>query len=138
MPLVMGDWKLFIDKLQLTFNLNSMNNRGRFGCAIDRIPSLGRPLIGGGYWNDISQQIYFTVAAESDAPNSFVNYIFRGYQIEGVQTSDPAGDRLWSLTGIYDVSGINLDLDDVLNLAGWDKFPRRQTFGWYAQITEII
>lgn len=138
MPLVMGDWKLFIDKLQLTLNFTGMNNRGHFNCAVHTIPNIGRPLLGEGYWNDISQQIYFTVAAEFGGPTEFVNYIFRGYQIEGLQTSDPAGDKLWTLLGIYNVSGINSNLDSVLNLASWDKFPRRQSFGWYAQITEII
>lgn len=137
MSLIMGDWTIFLDKRKFTLNLANINNHGHFHCAL--VISGQTPLLGEGYWNDIAKRIYFNVHTEPQSiPTPILNYTFDGYLVEMVPSEEPGADKLWTLVGTYHVSGIGMNLQDALELAGWTDFPRRENFGWYAHITEVI
>ena len=58
-------------------------------------------------------------------------------QIEGLSTGDPSSDKLWTLVGTYQVSASDASLE-ALNHLGPEQNSKRQKFGWYAQIIEVI
>ena len=139
MPLITGDWKLFIDKRQLSLELSGIDNRGHFSCLIENL--LQPPLHGEGYWNELAQQVSFSMNAEiANFGGNKINYFFNGYQVEGTRTDDPASDKVWTLAGSYQVSVIGESLEHLpkssLGILVQDS--RRQALGWYAQITEIM
>jgi hypothetical protein len=136
MSLIMGNWTLFVDKRKFTLNLTNIDNHGHFNCGL--VPSGEVPLPGEGYWNDIAKRIYFNVHTDAIVGTSVLNYTFDGYLVEMVPSEEPGADKLWTLVGTYHVSGIGMNLDSALESAGWTDFPRRENFGWYAHITEVI
>ena len=140
MPLTMGDWKLFIDKKQLSMKFSALDNRGHFMCQIIDL-LVGVPALHGeGYWNELAEQVSFSMNTE--IPNfggNKINYFFNGYQIEGVSTIDSASDKLWTLAGSCQVSVIGESLEHLpKSLELLVQHSRRQALGWYAQITEIL
>jgi len=139
MPLIMGEWKLFMDKKQLSLNFSGIDNRGHFFCDSELIPGVQEKLHGEGYWNELANKISFFMYAESAGGESYIHIFFNGYQTEGIPTEHPASDKLWTLTGSYQISGVKMDLQDALQLLGITvQNSRRQEYGWYAQKTEVI
>lgn len=132
----MGDWNLFVDKQKITLNFANINSTGLFLCAFTYDGVIFR---GSGYWNDATKRIYFTANEDiSPPPSSALNFSFEGYIVEDVPSSEPGHDKLWTLVGTYHVSGVGMDIDSALTRAGWTDFPRREYFGWYANIVETV
>lgn len=81
MPLIMGEWKLFIEKKKATVFFNSIDNHGRFDCAISGMPFQGdRPMLGEGFWGEAARQICFSTFWMMDnTPNDqkFLNFFFK-------------------------------------------------------------
>ena len=144
MPLIMGDWKLFIDKKAVSLKLQNIDNHGQFFAQIHNLIPGGVevPLHGEGFWNELAKQVCFSVSTDipnSPPPGNKITFFFNGYQMEGISTSDPASDRLWTLLGTYQVSTIGEPLQNIpqsLGLTVQDS--RRQQLGWYAHITEVM
>ena len=136
MTLITGSWKLFTDKKQADLHIDNLTSKGKFTVSINNwLTEVGIPSIQGeGLWDDVSQQITMVVSHEIETGG--VSFIFNGYQIEGPEPVDPAGDILWILMGTYQASPINLGLD-VIGERIPVETPRRQMLGWYAQITEV-
>jgi hypothetical protein len=138
MTLITGSWKFFTDKKQADLHIDSLTSKGKFTVSINNWLTgggVGIPSIQGeGLWDDVSQQITMFVSHEIESGG--VAFIFNGYQIEGPEPADPAGDRLWILMGTYQVLPIKLGLDVIGDRIPAET-PRRQTLGWYAQITEV-
>jgi hypothetical protein len=140
MPLIMGEWKLFIDKNQLPLRFHSIDNHGHFLCDIQNlIPGGGIPLHGEGLWSELGKQVSFSVYTDiPNSPGNKIVYSFNGYQIEGT-SSDPALDKLWTLSGTYQISTLGVFLEEIPTLLGLlVQDSRRQKLGWYAQIIEVI
>jgi hypothetical protein len=137
MGLLMGDWNLFVDKQKFTLNLTNITSVGHFSCGFVHS---GVTLAGSGYWNDATKRIYFSVNEElQPVPGaSALNFTFEGYLVEEVPSGEPGHDILWTLVGTYHVSEVGRDIDSALNRAGWTDFPRREYFGWYANIIETV
>jgi len=73
-----------------------------------------------------------------NSPGSKIVYFFNGYQIEGT-SSDPALDKLWTLSGTYQISTLGEFLQNIPPMLGLlVQDARRQKLGWYAQILEVI
>lgn len=140
MPLIMGDWKLFIDKKNLLLKFSNLNSRGYFFCSLaDLIHGGVPPLHGEGFWNEVAQQIsFFMYTNVPDSPDNKIHYFFNGYQIEGLPTLDPSSDKLWTLLGTYQVSLLGESFEKTSELDILVQNPRRQKLGWYAQITEVL
>jgi hypothetical protein len=89
--------------------------------------------------NDVAKRIYFIVREDLQPPNnSALCFSFEGILVEDVPSTDPGADKLWTLVGTYQVSGVNMSLDTALGRAGWTDFPRRVYFGWYANKIEYV
>ena len=142
MPLIMGDWKLFINNKQLTMEFSDIDNRGHFVCKIDGLSEGVTGHQGEGFWNELAEQLslftYAVIPGGGGDNLTRINYFFNGYQIEGVSADDSASDKLWTLAGSYQVSVFGAFIENLpksLGLLVQDS--RRQALGWYAQKTEI-
>jgi hypothetical protein len=121
MPLLIGDWRLFIDKKLLLLRFHNMDNSGHFSSEIHNLIGGGGGLAlrGEGFWNELAKQLSFSVFIEiPNSPEKKIIYFFNGYQIEGTSTNDPASDKLWTLSGTYQVSTIGEFLQNIPGLLG--------------------
>jgi len=141
MPLVEGEWKLFIDKKEVPLKIMDLDNKGHIQCTMENWVVYGgaAPLLGDGFWNELGKQITFK--AEKVIPpgdSNIIVFSFNGYLIEGTST-EPAVDKLWTLVGTYQILMTKTFIPSIpTNLGLLTQDSRRQKLGWYAQITEVI
>ena len=77
-----------------------------------------------GFWDETSQTITFAIK-EGDGLALFKGYLFRT-----VQSPEPGRDVMVTLTGSLQVAG---SIASFFNASA-----RRNAFGWFAQITEVV
>jgi hypothetical protein len=67
MPLVEGEWKLFIDKKEVPLKIMDLDNKGHIQCTMENWVVYGgaAPLLGDGFWNELGKQITFKADQEN-------------------------------------------------------------------------
>jgi hypothetical protein len=128
MPLLTGAWKININGSEGIMNITQVGSDGSvIGTAID-IPFMG-------FWNESSQEIFFeTVVPQLGGVNStgiITGAFFVGYLFNTPPDAAAGSDIRWTLCGyMRTVPAANLNFV-VPN-------SRRSTFGWFAQLTQVI
>ena len=144
MPLLTGNWRLFVGGPEETLGITDLQPSGNFAASVGPalvlhlFPALGGAagplgMSGRGFWNEVGQAIAFSLRFNMP-PLGHQNLLFTGYQVQPPGGADPAQDVVWTLAGEFQhVSGIGAP-QTVLP----DESARRFVFGWYAQITQVI
>jgi hypothetical protein len=150
MPLLMGDWRLFVGGTQTSLVLRDLQASGRFKVSANQrlstnlfpaLPAGGSfPMDGEGFWNEVGQAISFSLTGTSAAVGNVpVTLQFTGYQVQPVfvAPADPAQDLIWTLVGEFrHALAVTPPLPSPALLP--NESARRFIFGWYAQITQVI
>lgn len=133
MPLLAGTWKINVNGTEgdLVINLNADETIG--GTVI------GVPL--SGYWNEASQMIFFeslvppllglvngipVLVGSSNSLGTFVGYLF-----STPPAPPPGSDIEWTLSGY-------VMTPPLVGFPAAVSNSHRTTFGWFAEITEVI
>lgn len=129
MPLLIGNWKINVNGSEGDLNIGA-NVSGTIAGSVIGIPFTG-------YWNEASQMIFFESISPAgvDANGSVFGSVnrgtFVGYLFSTPPQPIPGSDVKWTLCGYVTTppgGGFSAALSNT----------RRTTFGWLAQITEII
>jgi hypothetical protein len=135
MPLLTGTWKININGTEGDLNINSISADGTiFGTAIN-IPFSG-------FWNEAAQMIFFETitpitanAGVSGNPPAVSGGVaraqFTGYLFVTPPVSAPAADLRFTLSGY-----VRTPPSGGLGIT--PPTSRRFTFGWFAQITQVV
>jgi hypothetical protein len=146
MPLIMGNWDLYMDRSKGTLTLTNIDATGHFVAMI--APTLMLELFGGdfgqvggsgatgfGFWDEAGKEISFHVMLlPGQAPDVRMLVYCHGYQIEGPTPEDPGQDVIVTLAGSFHgatSSGVALAPVPRMNT-------RRMRLGWYAQIRQVV
>jgi hypothetical protein len=146
MPLLMGNWRLFVGGLppDVRLVMSDLQPGGRFkvsspGALSSRFVQGGMPfpMSGEGFWDEVGQAVSFTVGGTPPpAPSVPVVVVFAGLQVAPTLVADPAEDQVWTLVGEF--RHALTAVPPQLPVAIPDESARRSVFGWYAQITQVI
>jgi hypothetical protein len=123
MPLQTGVWHMNVNGVEGDLNIQSVDNNGvvagmLFGQGIQ------------GFWNEVTQSISF--ATHVINVNQITPRFYKGFLFSTPFQPQPGQDVLWTLAGFtVDVSGQS----DITNVAGNS---RRNEFGWFAQVKQIV
>ena len=130
MPLLAGTWKINVNGTEGDLIINA-NADGTISGSVIAVPLSG-------YWNEASQMIFFEsmfpvlLIAGAIAPNSGnARGTFLGYLFNTPPAPIPGSDIKWTLCG-YVMTPPNVGFSAAQSNS------RRMTFGWFAQITQII
>lgn len=122
MPLPTGIWKMNVNGRELDFEIRSAQD-GIFSSTF-----LGRTQPG--FWDEVSQTITFGVEKGEGVLGNVA--FFKGYLFRSPENPPPGRDVVATLAGSVQVSFGSFA---GLNLIGSS---RRNVFGWFAQITEVV
>ena len=122
MPLPTGTWKMNVNGKELDFTIQSVQE-GVFSAFL-----LGQSHTG--FWDEVSQTITFGLT-KGQGPGSAAA-VFKGYLFRSPENPAPGRDVVATLAGSVQVSigafaGVNLIASS-----------RRNVFGWFAQIAEVL
>ncbi len=126
MPLPTGTWKMNVNGKELDFTIQSVQvqeGQGVFSAFL-----LAESLTG--FWDEVSQTITFGLT-KGQGPGG-VAAVFKGYLFRSPENPAPGRDVVATLAGSVQVSigafaGANLIASS-----------RRNVFGWFAQIAEVL
>ena len=127
MPLPTGTWKMNVNGKELDFTIQSVQvqeGQGVFSAFL-----LAESLTG--FWDEVSQTITFGLTkGQQDAASAAA--VFKGHLFRSPENPAPGRDVLATLAGSVQVS--------VGSFAGANLITssRRNVFGWFAQITEVL
>jgi len=123
MPLPIGAWKLNVNGTEVPLFIESPNQQGIFDAQLLGIPCAG-------FWDEVSQTITFVY---SPAVAGFLGpnvAVFKGYLFRSPPNPQQGQDVLVTLAGSVQVS--TGDFTPAISTS------RRNVFGWFAQIPEVI
>ena len=126
MPLPTGTWKINVSWRESDFVIPAIEEGGFKGTLLGQTVT--------GFWDEVSQTIIFVFRLEplEGVPVPVVGLpvaVFKAYLFRTPENAAPGHDVVATLTGFAQVNG------NVLNLTG---NPRRNIFGWLAQIPEVL
>ena len=124
MPLPLGTWKVNVDGQEGTLTIQSSDP---LRILLD---ILGKNAING-FWNEISQTITFGFS-QGEFEENRVSGLFKGHLVRTPPFPGPGQDIVATLTGSLDLIGSVSFLPTVTVTS------RRNVFGWFAQITEVV
>jgi hypothetical protein len=127
MPIPSGTWSANVNGVEAELSLSPPNEHGVF---------LGRLFETDvrGYWDEVSQAVTFSLTVIFDNATPIVA-IFEGYLFRSPPEPAPGRDVVATMTGSFHVTPGNLGLAEGFPGKG---SARRNRFGWYASITEIV
>src|SRR5262245_37303023 len=148
MPLLIGTWRLFLDGVEAQLTLSNLEASGKFRASVSSslvatfFPHLSPleyfELAGEGFWNEIGQEISFTLGGLRIGLPPLV-LVFGGRQVRPASGADPAQDRVWTVAGEWRAAHPSLQPVTPLLASGpSDETARRFVFGWYAQIVQVL
>ena len=117
MPLPAGKWKMTVNGVEGTIDI-SQSRPEMFTATHSEFGRLE------GFWDETSQTITFHVKE----PDGIA--LFKGYLMRAAQGQEPGRDVMVTLAGSMQVAG---SLVSFFNATA-----RRNVFGWFAQITEVV
>ena len=123
MPLPTGTWKMNVNGKELDFTIQSVQE-GVFSAFL-----LGQSHTG--FWDEVSQTITFGLTkGQQDEVSAAA--VFKGYLFRSPENPAPGRDVVATLAGSVQVS--------IGSFAGANLITssRRNVFGWFAQITEVL
>jgi hypothetical protein len=123
MPLKLGQWRMNDNGFETTLSIQSVDGGAVTGSL--GIAGAGNPFKISGIWDETSQKLVFAVEAEAPAIEPA---IYQGFLFSTPGTGQPGADIVWTLTGYQ----------EVVNIKKLQGNTRRNRFGWYAQITEVV
>jgi hypothetical protein len=121
MPLPVGIWKMNINGRELDFNIQLVQE----GTVTSVL--LGETQIG--FWDEVSQTITFGCTRQLALPPLAV---FKGYLFRSPENPAPGRDVVATLAGSVQVGAGGFFEANLIASS------RRNVFGWFAQITEVI
>jgi hypothetical protein len=127
MPLPTGTWKATVNGAECDFIVEAPNAQGVFQGKMFETPVRG-------FWDETSQKITFTVTVFF-GPGFPTIAFFTGYLFRTPPNAPPGRDVLATVTG-----SVQANVGDA---APGATFPalgtaRRNVYGWFAQITEVL
>jgi hypothetical protein len=126
MPLPLGIWTINVNGTQGRLEIKEVNILGILvGQMLDGI------LIEG-FWNEVSQMVTFSTHVNQELEMLNVRESFKGYLFSTPQTPGPGQDILWTLAGSVLSTGGNSNIFSIKATA------RRNEFGWFAQLTQVV
>jgi hypothetical protein len=127
MPLPTGIWKMNLNGKELNFLIASIQG-GIFSAQfLDQNQT--------GFWDEVSQTITFGV---SDGQGGLAAVAaFKGYLFRSPEDPAPGRDVIATLAGSVQVSSVQVSTGPFAK-ANLISSSRRNVFGWFAQITEVV
>jgi hypothetical protein len=125
MPLPLGNWKMNMNGRESDFFIEQVKE-GVFSSTL----GFGGGLQPRGFWDEASQTITFGLTTQEGDLVSVA--LFKGYLIRTPENAPPGRDVVATLAGSVEVS---VGAFPLLPLIGSS---RRNVFGWFAQITEVL
>ncbi len=122
MPLPTGTWKMNINGRELNFIIASVQE-GIFSASLLDGPQTG-------FWDEVSQTITFGFSIGQGGTAEVA--VFKGYLFRGPENPAPGRDVVATLAGSVQVSVGSFAAANLI------PSPRRNVFGWFAQITEVV
>ncbi len=139
MPLQLGTWKVNVNGLQGDLVIQSVGAKGVLSGQIFGFQVRG-------FWDEGSQTLTFIAQKPLQVPpevvisftppieielTQVIPHFFEGHLFRTPPVPEPGQDILWTLAGtVQDASGEGAN--GVLGTA------RRNVFGWFAQITQVL
>jgi hypothetical protein len=124
MPLPTGTWKMNVNGKELDFTIQS-------GGEVFNGFLLGESQTG--FWDEVSQTITFGFSKKTAGPDGLAAVaVFKGYLFKSPENPAPGRDVVATLAGSVQV---NIGSFAAANLI---TSSRRNVFGWFAQITEVL
>ena len=132
MSLKLGSWKVNVNGVEGNLGFDSLDQQnvllGQLG--LGAVPAVDIQ----GFWDETARSILFSPISIEQAIQGPLQVPipvqFKGFLFSTPTTPEPGQDILWTLTGYYQVSSAT-NLPMIIGQA------RRNTFGWFAQITEV-
>lgn len=126
MPLPTGAWKANVNGIEAALILEAPDQNGVFAGTLFDTSFRG-------FWTESSQTVTFSVLVFFGAESATVAF-FSGHLFRTPPNPEPGRDVLATLAG-----SVQMNVGD----AGPATFPalgtaRRNVFGWFAQITEVL
>lgn len=122
MALPAGIWKANVNGREADFAIQSVEE-GRFTATL-----LGKTFEG--FWDEVSQTITFSFTGVlRPPPEPPAIALFKGYLFRTPENPAPGRDVVATLSGSAQVTGVAEALPGTA---------RRNVFGWFAQITEVV
>jgi hypothetical protein len=126
MPLKLGKWKMNLNGTEADLVLQAVNDQGvATGYLIDQ------GILG--FWNEVIQTLSFVTQRSIQGGELIpMGIFFKGYLFSTPPLPQSGQDILWTLAGfVADASG-----EIFPGLAAPSK--RRNEFGWFAQINDVV
>ena len=122
MPLPTGTWKMNLNGKELNFIIGSIQEGIISAMLLDQSQT--------GFWDEVSQTITFGFSIGQGGLASVA--VFKGYLFRSPENPAPGRDVIATLAGSVQVS--------IGPFATANLIPssRRNVFGWFAQITEVL
>ena len=122
MPLPTGIWKMNVNGKELDFLIASVQE----GLLSARLFEDNQT----GFWDEVSQTITFGLSQGQGGLATVV--VFKGYLYRSPENPAPGRDIVATLTGSVEVSAGSFAAANLITSS------RRNVFGWFAQITEVL
>jgi hypothetical protein len=120
MSLPLGTWKMNINGEETDFQISLADGSGLFNATI---VNLQRTV--SGFWDEASQTVTFGLAIGQENVIMFKGYLFRT-----PPNPEPGRDIMATLVGVAQVNAMATRF--------LPANARRNVFGWFAQITEVV
>jgi hypothetical protein len=131
MPLPAGVWKAFVNgtESELILEFSQQDGPAAISGALFRFPIRG-------FWDESSQRIVFTLFVGDTAQDRVEPWVhfFEGYLFRSPANPVPGQDVVATLAGSFESSRPVV----FEHLIPVQPSSRRNTFGWYAQLTEVM
>jgi hypothetical protein len=124
MPLPTGTWKMNINGKELDFTIQSVQEGGFSALLLGQSHA--------GFWDEVSQTITFGLTKAEQGDVSGVAAVFKGYLFRSPENPAPGRDVVATLAGSVQVSIGSFAAANLITSS------RRNVFGWFAQITEVL
>jgi hypothetical protein len=132
MSLKLGKWKVNVNGAEGDLILDSLDQQNVLSGQMVLDAMLA--IMIQGFWDDTARTILFNVLQPLNPGqlNALITLPvqFKGFLLSTPTTPEPGQDILWTLTGFYQVSG-------ETNISTFRGQARRNTFGWFAQTSEV-
>ena len=122
MPLPTGIWKMNINGIELDFTIQSVQEGGFSAVLLEESRT--------GFWDEVSQTITFGLSKGQGGLD--VVAVFKGYLFRSPVIPAPGRDVVATLAGSVQVSSGSFAAANLMTSS------RRNVFGWFAQITEVL
>jgi hypothetical protein len=124
MGLKLGAWAMNESGEQIELGIASVDPQT--GVVTGAVQNLGTLI---GLWDETSRTVTFCCPAQLPF-GAGPSRLYKGFLFSTPRSPTPGQDVVWTLSGFVQV----INLNDLTALGG---NARRNTFGWYAQITEV-